>query len=76
MPTIILLESLLHLAFALSWFQNAEVSNLHDLGKLLLACFVLAVALALTITCVRLRLRARKSSSSDFISLSSIPKKE
>ena len=72
-----LLFSLLN-TYALATFliQEEIATDFDDLGNLLLGGFVLAVAVAVALTFVRLRLRAKKGPTSEFISISSVERKE
>ncbi len=63
-------------ALALFLLQEEIATDFNDLGKLLLGGFALAVAVAIALTFVRLRLRAKKVSTSEFISISSVERKE
>jgi len=56
--------------------QEEVAEDFNDLGKLLLSGFALAVAIAIAFSFVRLRLREKKVPTSQFISISSVDRKE
>jgi hypothetical protein len=49
---------------------QSALSEMNDLGMLMLGGFVLAVAAAITLTVVRLRIREKKPNVSQFVSIS------
>ena len=51
-------------------------SDFNELGNLLLGGFVLAVGVAVAITFIRLRMRDKKPPAAQFISISSLDKKD
>jgi hypothetical protein len=56
--------------FSILFVQEAEAADFDDLGKLLLAGFVLAVAVAVVVTIVRMKAQDKKPPPS-FISITS-----
>lgn len=64
------------LALATISLLQAESTDFKDLGKMLLAGFVLAVAAGVAFTLVRLRLRDKKPLAARVISISSPETKE
>jgi hypothetical protein len=61
---------------AMFLIQEEIAEDFNDLGKLLLGGFALAVAVAIAFSFVRLRLRDKKVPTSQFISISSVDRKE
>lgn len=61
---------------AMFLIQEEIAEDFNDLGKLLLGGFALAVAVAIAFSFVRLRLRDKKAPTSQFISISSVDRKE
>ena len=76
MPQTLLFSLLSIHNLAVFLLQEEIASDFNDLGKLLLGGFVLAVAVAIGLTFVRLRLRDKKVPVSEFISISSVDRKE
>ncbi len=76
MPLTLLFPLLnLHL-LAILLIQEEIASDFNDLGKLLLGGFAVAVAVAIALTFVRLRLRDNKDPTPEFISITSVERKE
>lgn len=61
---------------AMAMILEGEATDFSGLGKLMLGGFVLAVGIAITFTFIRLRLRDKKPAPPQFISISSLTKKE
>ena len=64
------------LANAIVWLQAASsdqeaLSDMNDLGFLMLGGFVLAVATAIALTVIRLKLRDKKPQEQRFVSINS-----
>lgn len=68
------LHTLMAIAFSLS--NEEALSEIGDLGNLLLGGFVLAVVLAIALTFVRLRMREKKPPQAQFISINTLDKEE
>ena len=67
---IVALSYLIVLVQAASSDQTA-LSEMNDLGMLMLGGFVLAVAAAIALTVIRLRIREKKQDVPQFVSISS-----
>ena len=76
MPITLLLSLYNSQALTIFLIQEEIATDFNDLGKLLLGGFVLAVAVAIALTFVRLRLRNKKDPTPEFISISSVERKE
>ncbi len=63
---------------AVAVLSNPEggISEFNDLGNLLLGGFVLAVGVAVALTFVRLKMRDKRPPAKQFISISTLDKKE
>ena len=64
------------LPYLVVWVQAASsdqtaLSEMNDLGMLMLGGFVLAVAAAIALTVIRLRIREKKQDVPQFVSISS-----
>lgn len=72
------LPSALHnlMAIAATVSDEESLSEIGDLGNLMLGGFVLAVGLAIALTFIRLKMREKKPPVAQFISISSLDKKE
>ena len=64
------------LAAAILSNPEGGFSDFNELGNLLLGGFVLAVVVAVGITFIRLRMRDKKPPAAQFISISSLDKKD
>ncbi len=62
-------------ALAISSSSESGLSEIGDLGNLLLGGFVLAIGVAIALSFVRLRWREKKPPEAQFISISSVEKK-
>jgi heme/copper-type cytochrome/quinol oxidase subunit 2 len=67
---IVALSYLIVVVQAASSDQSA-LSEMNDLGMLMLGGFVLAVAAAIALTVIRLRIREKKQNEPQFVSISS-----
>ena len=67
---IVALSYLIVVVQAASSDQTA-LSEMNDLGMLMLGGFVLAVAAAIALTVIRLRIREKKQNVAQFVSISS-----
>jgi hypothetical protein len=67
---IVALSYLIVVVQAASSDQTA-LSEMNDLGMLMLGGFVLAVAAAIALTVIRLRIREKKQNEPQFVSISS-----
>jgi hypothetical protein len=67
---IVALSYLIVVVQAASSDQSA-LSEMNDLGMLMLGGFVLAVAAAIALTVIRLRIREKKQNEPPFVSISS-----
>ncbi|MCM3871202.1 MAG: hypothetical protein ND895_10990 [Pyrinomonadaceae bacterium] len=76
MPLTLVFPLLNIQSLAILLMQEEIASDFNDLGKLLLGGFALAVAVAIALTFVRLRLRDKKAPTPEFISISSVERKE
>jgi hypothetical protein len=68
-----MLSASLLICYSLAFISDVTASeDFNDLGKLMLAGFLLAVGVALAFTFVRLRLRDRKTQNASVLSITAV----
>jgi predicted permease len=75
MFAIALFQMYQHALFAMSLILDGEESDFKDLGKLMLAGFVLALGVGIAFTVIRMRLRDKRPPTTGFISINSFKQK-
>ena len=68
---MLILTSLIYALFVLQDSTSEALSDMKDLGTIMLVGFVLAVVTAVVLTVVRLRIRDKKPAEPQFISINS-----